>query len=167
MAKNLYETADDALRGEASGQLTPEAQSLWDRYNSIYGNIQNMPTKTVKLRSGATMPILDPGMYYRQKALQKVLGGMSNTGLGTRSAPQPGALSQLAPFVAALGSDPKFQKWLSQYFGGSMSGAAQTDIVGDPGGSWGQQDFGAQPNIMGSPDADWGDFGDTYSDWEW
>jgi hypothetical protein len=166
MAKNLYETADDTLRGEAGGQLTPEAQSLWDRYNSVYGNVQSMPTKTVKLRSGATMPILDPGMYYRQRALQKVLGGMSGTGLGTRNAAQPGALSQLAPFVSALGSDPKFQKWLAEYFGRS-SGAVQPDIVGSPGDNWSQQDFGAQPDIMGSPDVDWGDFGDTYSDWEW
>jgi hypothetical protein len=164
MAKNLYETADDALRGEASGQLTPEAQSLWDRYNSIYGNIQNMPTKTVKLRSGATMPILDPGMYYRQKALQKVLGGMSNTGLGTRSAPQPGALSQLAPFVAALGTDPKFQKWLSQYFGGATKGGA--DIMGGGGDVAGGSvpfDYGAS-----TVDPGWGDYtANDLADWEW
>jgi hypothetical protein len=145
-SKNVVETADDALRGEAGGSLSPEAQSLWDRYNSVYGNVQSMPTKTVRLRSGATMPILDPGLYYRQRALQKVLGGMNQTGLATRNKPQPGALSQLAPFVSALGSDPKFQKWLGQYFGessqnwdndmngyiGSETGLSDmTDMAGD------------------------------------
>jgi len=122
MAKNLYETADDALRGEAQGQLSPEAQTLWDRYNTMYGQVQNAPMRNLNLRSGAQIQIPDPGFMLKQRALRKVLGDTNATGLGTRAKPQPGMLAQMAPFITALGSDPKFMKWLSSQFGGGSMG---------------------------------------------
>lgn len=155
MAKNLYETADDTLRGEASGQLSPEAQKLWDQYNSVYGNLQNTPMRDMRLRSGATMQIMDPSIYYKQRALQNVLKGMTGTGLGTRNAAQPGALSQLAPFISALGSDPKFQKWLSAQFGGSGSSGLGSSGLGTT-------DWGAS-----TADPGWGDYTpEQLSEWE-
>jgi hypothetical protein len=165
MAKNLYETADDALRGEAQGQLSPEAQTLWDRYNTMYGQVQNAPMRNMNLRSGAQMQIPDPGFMLKQRALRKILGDTNATGLGTRAKPQPGALAQMAPFITALGSDPKFMKWLSSQFGGGMGA---TDPSGFNVGSsvnddwWSNQgaDMASGATDMAS-DIDWSALGDA------
>ncbi len=167
MAKNVHETVEDTMRGETAGQLTPEAQNLWDRYNQVYGNVQNMPMAKMKMRSGAVMDIMDPSAYLKQRALQKVLGGMTQTGLGTRAQPRPGMLGQMAPFITALGSDPKFQKWLAQYFGG---GKGQFPVGDDyqvtdyaPSGSYDLS--GGSPADFYAADAsdavDFTDFADT------
>jgi hypothetical protein len=143
MAKNLYETADDALRGEAQGQLSPEAQTLWDRYNTMYGQVQNAPMRNLNLRSGAQMQIPDPGFMLKQRALRKVLGDTNATGLGTRAKPQPGFLAQMAPFITALGSDPKFMKWLSGQLGGGAPNVSPS-MSGFPVGSASNDDWWSQ-----------------------
>lgn len=164
MAKNVYETLDDTLRGEAQGQLSPEAQSLWDRYNTMYGQVSNAPMRKLNLRSGASMDIPDPGFMLKQAALRKVLGGAQATGLGTRAKPQPGMLAQMAPFISALGSDPKFMKWLSQLGGGGGMGASAGDMSAAT--DWdnafsGYSGLGETASELPIDDIDWSSLGDT------
>jgi hypothetical protein len=168
MAKNLYETADDTLRGEAQGQLSPEAQSLWDRYNTMYGQVANAPMRKLNLRSGASMDIPDPGFMLKQAALRKVLGGAQATGLGTRAKPQPGVLAQMAPFITALGSDPKFMKWLSSQFGGGK-GMGSADPSGFNVGSSVNDDWwsGQGGDAIDAMPIDYYDTELLDNDWGW
>ena len=71
---NTWETIDNTLRGEPYGQMTPEGQSLWDQYQSLLGAQKNAPMANLKLRSGATMPIIEPGFGLKSRMLSKTLG---------------------------------------------------------------------------------------------
>ena len=164
MAKNVYETLDDTLRGEAQGQLSPEAQSLWDRYNTMYGQVQNAPMRNLNLRSGAQMQIPDPGFMLKQRALRKILGDTNATGLATRAKPQPGFLAQMAPFITALGSDPKFMKWLSGQLSGSTPGinTANLPSAGLSGeGDWDLGGIGSDVATDSLDNIDWGALGEA------
>ena len=128
MGYNTFETIDNGLRGEAQGQLTPEGQKLWDEYQSLLAGQKNPPMANLRLRSGATMPIIEPGYGLKNRMLSKTLGGMTGTGLGTRAAAQPGLFAQLAPlFIAAGIKDPKQIKKLMDMFSGGSDGASPTD----------------------------------------
>ena len=119
MAYNTFETVDNSLRGEPYGQMTPEGQKLWDEYNSLLNGQKGIPMRTLRLKSGATMQIPEPGEAWKNKMLTRTLGGMTGTGMGTRAPAQPGLFSQLAPlFIAAGIKDPKAIKDLLGLFSG-------------------------------------------------
>jgi hypothetical protein len=96
--------------------------------------------------------------------MRRVLGDTNATGLATRAKPQPGFLSQMAPFITALGSDPKFMKWLSSQLGGgapavspSMSGFNVGSSANDDW--WSGQGSDAISDV--ATDIDWSELGDA------
>lgn len=159
---------DDILRGEPYGQLTGEGQNLWDQYQSILQQQQNAPMRTLKLRSGATTQIPDPGFMMKNKMLSNTLGGMTGTGLGTRAKAQPGYLSQFSPLMMALGQKygPDFLKWL-QNSGLNPTSLGETGIGSSPTVNddwWGNApDTSATTDIPTDFDLSNFDFGDYYS----
>lgn len=152
MAYNTLESIDNTLRGEPYGQMTPEGQSLWDQYQSLLGAQQNAPTRPLKLRSGATMNIIDPSFGLKNRMLSKTLSGMNQTGLGTRAKAQPGLFAQLAPFLISMGiKNPEDIKKAIDTIGGWGSGSA--DI---PGTMTGNLTDNFTPDEIATTGGDWG-----------
>jgi len=172
MAYNTYETIDNTLRGEPYGQLTPEGQKLWDEYQSLLAGQKNAPMANLRLRSGATMPIIEPGFGLKNRMLSKTLGGMSGTGMGTRAGAQPGLFAQLAPlFIAAGIKDPKEIKKLMDLLGGTKS--TPTPELSSPGGYSGGGDslpsggFGAEDWGSLAGDVPVEDYSDLFNSGDW
>jgi hypothetical protein len=169
MGYNTFETVDNSLRGEPYGQMTPEGQKLWDEYQTLLGGQKNAPMSTLRLRSGATMPIIEPGFGLKNRMLSKTLGGMNATGMGTRAAAQPGLFAQLAPlFIAAGIKDPATIKEILARFGGGagkspgdLSGFGGLSTSANSGGSFDTGDLSASD--FGDVPVDSVDLGDI--DW--
>lgn len=164
MGYNTYETIENTLRGEPYGQLTPEGQRIWDEYQSLLNAQKAPPMRNLRLPSGASMQIVDPGFGLKNRALSKTLGGMTNTGMGTRAGAQPGLFAQLAPlFIAAGIKDPKMiQKMLSMFGGGSGTespGSGGLPSGGMGGDDWGNLGGGSDLSSGGFGGEDWGDLG--------
>jgi hypothetical protein len=143
MAYNTLETIDNGLRGEPYGQMTPEGQTLWDQYTNLLNSQQNAPMRPLKLRSGATMDIIDPSFGLKNRMLSKTLGGLNATGMGTRAKAQPGLFAQLAPmFIAAGIKDPKEIKKLMDMFSGGSGTTSGLDTADLSTGGFGGEDWG-------------------------
>lgn len=172
MAYNTFETIDNGLRGEPYGQMTPEGQRLWDEYQRLLDTQKGIPMRNLRLRSGGNMQIPDPGMALKNKMLTRTLGGMTNTGMGTRAPAQPGLFSQLAPlFIAAGIKDPASIKKLLEMFGGGSEsgGGGVTPYEGDFSSPYNGEDLGGGGydfSGLGSGE-DWGDMSGYASDTDW
>jgi hypothetical protein len=126
----------------------------------------------MRLRSGATMPIIEPGWGIKNRMLSKTLGGMTGTGLGTRSAAQPGLFAQLAPlFIAAGIKDPKeIKKLMDMFSGGKPTPALPSSTGGEVSPGSGDMDAIDWGSVA---DSDWlsnfsaDDLASTGGDWGW
>lgn len=133
---------DSTLRGDAYGQMTPEGTQLWNENNNILNSQRNAPMRNVTLRSGAQIQIPDIGPALKNRMLSNTLSRMSGTGLGTRAKPQPGYLSQLAPFFIAMGMNSgkngkegggssSIIDLISKWFGNSGDDYSFSDAAGE------------------------------------
>lgn len=165
---------DETLRGDAYGQLTPEGQQLWNEYNNLLNANKNIPMRNMNLRSGAQIQIPDIGPALKNRLLSGTLKGMRNTGLGDRAKPQPGYLSQLAPFFIAAGmgggkgkgqdeGTSAFWDYIKKMFGGGGSGEGYeaSDATGEDwwSGLIDSSDSSDTSWVDGLSDIDWGDWG--------